>query len=138
MSYRGCPYYRELKVQSEVLLSSTARRCVGLSESIRITIVIMNLLSEMKAYGIPILTATPTTFCKLFEDNAGAIHLAKVPKMRPRTRHINQKYHHFQEWVKSGLISILPIDTLMQPADLFPKPLDLDLFSKHRFSIMGW
>jgi hypothetical protein len=38
--------------------------------------------------------------------------------MSPRTRHINQKYHHFREWVKSGLIDILAIDTEEQPADL--------------------
>jgi hypothetical protein len=34
-----------------------------------------------------------------------------MTQMRPRTRHINQKYHHFCEWFKSGLIDILPIDT---------------------------
>jgi hypothetical protein len=138
ISYGGCPVLWATKLPTEVVLSSTESEYVGLSESLRITIVMMNLLNEMKTYGIPIVTATPTIFCKLFEDNAGAIHLSKVPKMRPSMRHINQKYHHFQEWVKSGLISILPIDTLMQPADLFTKPLDLDLFSKHRFSIMGW
>jgi hypothetical protein len=138
ISYGGCPVLWASKLQTEVVLSSTESEYVGLSESLRITIVMMNLLSEMKAYGIPILTATPTIFCKLFEDNAGAIHLAKVPKMRPRTRHINQKYHHFREWVKSGLIAILPIDTLLQPADLFTKPLDVKLFEKHRFRIMGW
>jgi hypothetical protein len=48
--------------------------------------------------------------------------------MRPQTRHVNQKYHHFREWVKSGLIDILPIDTEEQPADLMTKPLDLALF----------
>jgi hypothetical protein len=73
-----------------------------------------------------------------FEDNAGAIHLAKVPKLRPRTRHINKKYHHFREWVKSGLIDILPIDTFDQPADLMTKPLDLASFVNHRHAIMGW
>jgi hypothetical protein len=58
--------------------------------------------------------------------------------MHPRTRHINQKYHHFREWVKSGSIDILPIDTLDQPADLMTKPLDIASFVKHRFAIMGW
>jgi hypothetical protein len=99
---------------------------------------LMSLLREMKAFGIPIDKTTPTVCCKLFEDNAGAIQLAKVPKMRPRTRHINQKHHHFREWVKSGFIDICPIDTLEQPADLMTKPLDAVLFSKHRFAIMGW
>ena len=111
---------------------------MGLSESIRIAIM-MGLLLEMKSFGILISKTMPTVFCKLFEDNAGTIHLAKVPQMQPRTRHINQKYHHFHEWVKSGLIEILPIDTLEQPADLMTKPLDLASFvKKHREAIMGW
>jgi hypothetical protein len=98
----------------------------------------MNILREIKLFGIPIVKTTPTLFCKLFEDNAGAIHSAKVPNMCPRTRHINQKYHHFREWVKSGSIDILPLDTLDQPADLMTKPLDLASFVKHGHAIMGW
>jgi hypothetical protein len=103
ISYGGCPVIWASKLQTEVVLSSTKSEYVGLSESLRVAIVMMNLLNEMKALGITISKTTPTVFCKLFEDNAGAIHLAKVPKMRPRTRHINQKYHHFREWVKFGV-----------------------------------
>ena len=138
ISFGGCPVIWASKLQTEVVLSSTESEYVGLSESLRITIVMMNLLKELKSFGIPIPTSTPPVFCKLFEDNAGAIHLAKVPKMRPRTRHINQKYHHFREWVKSGLIVILPIDTLEQNANIMTKPLDLMSFVKHRHAIMGW
>jgi hypothetical protein len=126
------------KLQTEVVLSTTESEYVGLSESLRITIVMMNLLKEMQEFGFHISKTTPTVHCKLFEDNAGAIHLAKVPKMRPRTRHINQKYHHFREWVKTGLIDVLPIDTEDQPADLLTKPLDSALFVKHRLAVMGW
>jgi hypothetical protein len=145
ISYGGCPVIWASKLQTEIVLSSTEivlssteSEYVGLSESLRIAIVMMNLLSELQVFGIIIPKTTPTVFCNFFEDNAGAIHLAKVPKMRPRTRHINQKYHHFREWVKTGLIDVLPIDTEEQPADLMTKPLDLVLFLKHRLSIMGW
>ena len=111
------------KLQTEVVLSSTKSEYVGLSESLRIANVIMNLLTELQLFGIKIPSVTPKVFCKLFEDNAGAIHLAKVPKMRPRTRHINHKYHHFWEWVKRSddgkrSIEIFPIDRLEQPTDL--------------------
>jgi hypothetical protein len=144
ISYGGCPVLWASKLQTEVVLSSTESEYVGFSESLRIAIVMMNLLIEMKLFGIKIPSAYPKVFCKLFEDNAGAIHLAKVPKLRPRTRHINQKYHHFREWVKStsingkGMIEIFPIDTSEQPADLLTKPLDLASFQKHRLAIMGW
>jgi hypothetical protein len=138
ISYGGCPIIWASKLQTEVVLSSTESEFVGLSESLRMAIVMMNLLKEMRSVGIPVASTTPKIYCKLFEDNAGAIQLAKVPKMRPRTRHINQKYHHFREWVKSGLITILPIDTKEQPADLMTKPLDQELFIKHRYTVMGW
>ena len=138
ISYQGCPITWASKLQTEVVLSTTESEYVGLSESLRIAIVLMNLLKEMQEHGVELPTTTPTVYCKLFEDNAGAIHLAKSPKMRPRTRHINQKYHHFREWVKSGLIHILAIDTEEQPADLLTKPLSVASFVKHRKRVMGW
>jgi hypothetical protein len=144
ISYGGCPVTWASRLQTELVLSSTESEHVGLSESLRVVFVMMSLLKEMKLFGIKIPSASPKAFCKLFDDNAGAIYLAKVPRMRPRTRHINQKYHHFREWVKSsdgegeGIIEIFPIDTLEQPADLLTKPLDLASFLKHRFTIMGW
>jgi hypothetical protein len=141
VSHGGCPVIWASKLQTQIVLSSTESEHAGLSESLQMAIVLMmNPLTEMKSFGIPIIKTTPTVCCcKLFEDNAGAIHLAKVPKMRPAgTRHINQKHHHFHEWAKAGWIDILPIDTLDQPADLMTKPLDAAPFVKHRHVVMGW
>jgi hypothetical protein len=133
------PYHLGFQVETEVVLSTTESEYVGLSESLRgIVIVMMNLLKEMQEQGVDVPKTNPVVYCKLFEDNAGAIHLAKAPKMRPRTRHINQKYYHFREWVKKGLIEILPIDTTEQPADLLTKPLDAVSFLKHRKAVLGW
>jgi hypothetical protein len=136
-SYGGCLIVWASKLQTEVVLSSMESEYVGLSESLRVTIVMMNLLNELKASEIPITKTNPTVFCKLLEDIAGAIHLATVPKMCPMTRHINQKYHHFGEWVKSGLTAVLPIHTLDQRANLLMSPLDLSSFVKFRKAIMG-
>jgi hypothetical protein len=92
----------------------------------------MSLLKEMKEHGVELPTTKPTVYCKLFED------IAKSPKMRPGACHINQKYHYFREWVKSGLIDILAIDTEEQPADLLTKPLSVASFVKHRKRLMVW
>jgi hypothetical protein len=137
ISYAGCPIIWASKLQTEVVLSTTESEYVGLSESLRIAIVMMNLLKEMQEQGVDVPKTNPVVYCKLFEDNAGAIHLAKVPKMHPRMRHTNQKYHHFREWVKKGFIEILPIDTTEQPADLLTKPLDIVSFIKHREAVLG-
>jgi hypothetical protein len=117
ISYGDCLIFWSSNLQTNVVLSSTESKYVGLSASLGITILVMN---ELKAFGIHISKTTPTIFCKLFKYNEGEIHLARAPKMHPRTRHINQKYHHFREWVKSGLIYLLLIDTIEQPAKLSP------------------
>ena len=67
--------------------------------------------------------------CKVFEDNNGAIELAKALKIRPRTKHIALEYHHFREHVRKGLIEIILIDTLEQVADIFTKALLFPIFN---------
>ena len=95
-------------------------------------------MEDMKRNGIPIQEMIPSIHCKLFEDNMGACELAKVPKMRARTKHINIKYHHFREWVTQNKISIHVISTTNQLSDIFTKPLSTDLFTKFRKSILMW
>ena len=60
--------------------------------------------------------------CRLFEDNRGAAEIARVLKFRPRTKHINLKYHHFREHMKNGFLEIVDVATDEQLADIFTKP----------------
>ena len=78
--------------------------------------------------------------CKAFEDNNGALAIAKVPKMRPRTKHINLKYFHFLEYTSrdDAPFSFEKIDTEEQPADMPTKPLALELLVRHRKWLLGW
>ena len=64
--------------------------------------------------------------------------MARMPKMRPRTKHINVKMHHFCKHVVNGDISIHAISTLEQLADIFTKPLGVDLFTRFSEAILGW
>jgi hypothetical protein len=80
----------------------------------------------------------PKVHCKAFEDNSGALEIARLPKIRPRTKHMNNTYHHFRDYVASGDIEVLPIDTEDQLADMLTKPLPNELFFKFRKLIMGW
>jgi hypothetical protein len=126
------------KLQTEIALSTAESEYLCLSEALQQTIYLMKLVIEMKSHGFNIDVSKPKVHCKLFEDNSGALEIAKAPKMRPRTHHINIKYHHFFKYDKQGLIEILPIDTTQQPADLFTKPLTLELFLQHRKFISNW
>lgn len=136
--YNGCPITWASKMQTEIALSSTESEYIGLSHTLRSVIPLMELIRELKSKGVAIIRDHPQIHCKLFEDNSGAIELAKVPKMRPRTKHINVKYHHFREYVENNEISINKIDTLDQPADILTKPVNEVLLKKHRLTIMGW
>ena len=76
--------------------------------------------------------------CKVFEDNNGAVELAKALKIRPRTKHIALKYNHSREHITKSIIEINPIDTLEQVADIFTKALPFSIFNYLRKNIMGW
>ena len=98
----------------------------------------MGLLMESRAHGVLIDDLLPKVHCTVFEDNSGALELARLPKIRPRTKHINQSYHHFRENVerKDILIEATPME--QQLADILTKPLAEPIFERHRKSIMGW
>ena len=114
------------------------RVCCLISILARYDIPIMKLLEELKDQGFKPANIKPMVHCKAFEDNTGALELSLVPKMRPRTKHINNVYHHFRQFVRDGLISVSRIGTEDQVADIFTKPLSLDVFMKHRKSLLGY
>ena len=76
--------------------------------------------------------------CNLFEDNKGAEELTKVPKIRPRTKHIATKYHHFRESVKNKTLLVKRVETSHQLADIFTKALPKQSLEYLRHQIMGW
>jgi hypothetical protein len=93
----------------------------------------MDLVEESPANGVPMRTGPPA-----FEDNSGALELARLPKMRPRTWHINVKYHHFREAVTKGRIKVQQVFTHEQLGDALTKNLPRDLFTTLRKQYMGW
>ena len=80
----------------------------------------------------------PKVHCRLFEDNSAALEMARVPKMRPRTRHLNVAYHHFHQEVLNGMIIPLAIPTEDQEGDIFTKPVDESTLVRLRKRILGW
>jgi hypothetical protein len=126
------------KMQTEIALSTTEAEYIALSQAMREVLPIIWLMEEAKQLEVPVLNATPKVRCKVFEDNAGVIEIATVPKMRPRTKHLNIKYHHFREEVRKGKVSIYCTRTEDQIADIFTKPLPEASFVKFRERMMGW
>ena len=135
--YAGCPISWASKLQSQVALSTTEAEYIAMSQALRDIIPIMGSLQEMRERGFKVLCTEPYVYCKVFEDNSGALELARLPKLRPRTKHINVCYHHFREHVRKGLIKIFPVDTKDQIADALTKPLAQNDFQRHRRFMCG-
>jgi hypothetical protein len=115
--YAGCPVSWASKLQSQIALSTAKAEHIAMSQALHDVIPIMNLQQEMREQIFKVVCIKPYIYCKVFEDNAGALELARLPKLRPRTKHINVCYHHFCKHVQKGLIKIFPIDTTDQIAD---------------------
>ena len=93
--FGGCPIIWYSKLQSEISLSTTEAEYVALSQSMRDTIPLMALIKELTEV-LPIITEKAKVHCTVFEDNNSCIELVKCPRMRPRTKQIGLKYHHFR------------------------------------------
>jgi hypothetical protein len=135
--YAGCPVIWASTLQREFAMSTKAGY-LAMSTALRHALPIMRLVKEIKKRMVLELQTVPTVHCKVFKDNAGAIELAKVPKMRPRTKHINPKYHQFRKHVADGTVEVEYVSTTNQWADIFTKNFGVDLFLRFRKSIMGW
>jgi hypothetical protein len=136
--YAGCPLIWFSKLQTEIALSTTESEYISLSSALREVIPLRRLIQEMQDAGFDMPSGTGKVMCKAFEDNSGAYEMAKSPKLRPRTKHLNIKYHHFRKEVTAGNITIHQVDTKEQLADIFTKPLGTELFAYFRAIIMGW
>jgi hypothetical protein len=136
--YAGCPITWQSKLQTEISLSTTESEFVSLSTALRTVIPLIGVAKEMLNLGFNISDTIPTVKCKAFDDNMGAIEIALVPKMRPRTKHINVKYHHFRQYVDNGDILIQHVTSENQVADFLTKMSESTLFHKHCEAVMGW
>ena len=55
----------------------------------------------------------------VYEDNKREITLSVSPQMKPRTKHITIKNHHFQSFIVNGDVDIKNVDNKEQIANIF-------------------
>lgn len=144
IKYAGCPIVWSSKLQTTIALSTTEAEYMALSMARREVIYLINLTEELREEGVNLISAQPQITCQVFEDNAGAIELARLPKLRPRTKQLAIQYHHFRSWTVKGLdgeeprIKINYISTDLQEADIMTKPLAKPQFELLRKRLCGW
>jgi hypothetical protein len=102
------PYLLCLQTQSQVALSTTEAKYIAMSQALRDVIPIMGLLQQMREQDFKVLCTELYVYYKVFEDNSRTIKLARLPKLCPRTKHINVCCHNFCEHVQKGAYQNIP------------------------------
>jgi hypothetical protein len=106
IKYAGMPLSWGSKLQTETALSATEAEYIALLTAMREVIPIIDYLDELRKNGFKFNNGTNEIMCKAFEDNEGALEMARSPKFRPQTKHINIKYHHFHELIETGKVKM--------------------------------
>ena len=112
--YGGCVYSKSTQ-QKCVALSSTESELIALSRCVRDVLWIRNLLYDFD------LKVKKTI---IYEDNMGAIHLAKDSALSQRTKHIAIAYYFIRDHIIKNQIDIQHIDTKENIADIFTKAMN--------------
>ena len=71
-----------------------------------------------------------------FEDNSGALKIAKMHKFRPCTKHVNVKRYHFCDYIVKGNIIIKLISTFYQLADFLTKLVNEETMKRLRKRVL--
>lgn len=114
--------------QPTVALSTCEAEYMALATAIQECMYLQQLLKCIDTYQY--------AQTKVFDDNQGAIALARNPVNRQRCKHIDIKYHFIREAVKSGRICLEYCPTDNMVADLMTKPatkLKLQKFAQYLF-----
>ena len=138
VTFGGCPVLWVSKLQTEIALSTTEAEYIALSQAMRDLLPTKRILEEIgKSLGVE-LGKSVRTYSKVFEDNQGAVALATLPKMNPRTKHIAVKYHFFRDHISNGDVEVEWIEGEKQKADILTKGLAFEKFSRLRKLLLGW
>lgn len=117
IKYAGVPIVWASRFQTKIAMSSTESEYIALSTALREAIPMIDFLQELFDAGFDFVSKNSIIKCTAFEDNEGALEMARTPKFRP----INMK----------------GINTKQQQADIFTKPLAVNRFEHLRKLIMG-
>ncbi len=111
--------------QSVVTKCSTFAEYVAMSEAVTETLFLRNLLID--SFNLKIEKPV-----KIYEDNSGAVAIAKFGNFTKNSKHIEVQYHYINDNYESGVIDIIKIDTNKNIADIFTKSLCKEKFVKNR------
>jgi hypothetical protein len=120
----GNTIFWKSKKQSSVTKSSTFAEYVALSEAVSEIKIVRDLL---KTFDVEI--SKPI---KIYEDNSGALDIARHGNFTKNSKYIEVHYHFVNECYANRIIDIVKVDSNNNMADIFTKSLCKDKFVKFR------
>lgn len=105
--------------QNCVSLSTLEAEYVSLTEASKELVWVIRILNEFKDAKILNINFEGLLYC----DNQAAINFSKSTIENHRTKHIDIKYHFIRGLVLENLFSLKYVNTKLNLADLFTKPL---------------
>ena len=115
--------------QHSIALSSTEAEIMAASVAAN---EIVHLRKLLRDFGFVISTATI-----LYVDNTGAVELANNNRTTTKSRHIHRRYLKVREYVEQGEIVVVHVNTELNTADIFTKPLASEPFTRHTTALFG-
>lgn len=126
----GGPILWHSRTQKCVTLSTTQAEYVAMSDVGKEILFLRQVWRFMfPSAGMPCIP--------LFEDNEGAIQIAKHPISNSNSKHIDVRHHFLRELVERKEIEIIHVSTRFQHADFLTKVLPEGEFEFHRDFVMN-
>lgn len=110
--------------QGSVTKSSTSAEYVALSEAVSEITFVKDILENFD-----LKIEKPI---KMYEDNSGALNIAKYGNFTKNSKFIEVHYHFVNENYMKGVIDIIKVDSEQNIADIFTKSVSKDKFEKFR------
>ena len=123
-TYGNVVFNWKSRKQGSVTKSSTAAEYVALSEAISEVKIIRGVLSN---FNVSISESI-----NIYEDNAGAINIAKYGNLTKNSKYIEMHYHFVNESYLNGSIDIIKVESENNIADILTKSLGKNKFVKFR------
>ena len=117
------------RVQKVTAAASSESEYVALAEMVNE----LRFLRQVKEFMTPPIDVA----IELYEDNEGAIKMAKNRFSSRRTRHVDIKHHIVRDAIEGGVVHIEYVRSGEQHADILTKSVDAKTFDKHARFLMN-
>ncbi len=116
------------KKQGTVSLSSTEAEYQALSECAQEAMFTKSLVEE--------ITGIKTPSALIYEDNLGAMFLAKNAQVSGRTKHIDVRHHFIRDLIREKSLELKFVKSENNPADIMTKNTNRELFLLHQHQLL--